>query len=636
MSNATWEIDENIIFLRLGDGRVYIPRAQEIYDFTFNGKGSIKNVIPANELRSLDGINGFSRFPLEPVIELRANGALPGIVLDIKAEHEENVVYLDNFFTQTADHVVVNHVWFPILKGAIEELRTLLIHYGITQSGPIKLKQYLQIRFLPNYTIRDLTSGHMDAMQFAKSRSTERSGAVFTGHLYPYQKDGYYWLSYIDHQDMGCILADDMGLGKTIQVIALLADHAGSAHPSLIVAPATLLINWRMEIMKFAPGLTWIIHQGPQRTGFADELRQYDIVITSYDTIVRDKYMLKTIDWNLMILDEAQAIKNPAAKRTKAVKAVPRRSAIAMSGTPVQNRLIDLWSITDFVIPGLLGQLPSFEDKYTMDTASAKLLEPMISPIMLRRRLEEVAKDLPDKINIPQPLEMDPESSHEYEEIRLRTIEEYGNNATLVALTRMRMYCGHPSLISEKSGDPTEASVKYCRLLEILDEIFENNEKALIFTSWQKMTDILIRDISRRFGVYTNLIDGRVAINDRQFIVDEFNKVESPGILVLNPVAGGTGLNITGANHVIHYNLEWNPAVVDQATARAYRRGQKKPVTEHRLYYLDTVEEVISQRLKFKKKVADFAVVGVKGKDDDYEYVVDALRKSPIKKSIES
>jgi SNF2 family DNA or RNA helicase len=178
-------------------------------------------------------------------------------------------------------------------------------------------------------------------------------------------------------------------------------------------------------------------------------------------------------------------------------------------------------------------------------------------------------------------------------------------------------------------SDPAENCIKYRRLIEILEEIFSNNEKVLVFTSWQKMTDIIVDDVMRRFGVYANRIDGRVDVKERQLIVDRFNKMDAPGVLVLNPVAGGVGLNITGANHVVHYNLEWNPAVVDQATARAYRRGQEKPVTVHRLYYINTVEDVINERLDFKRQISDTAVVGVTGQDEDYKYILDALRRTP-------
>ena len=551
--------------------------------------------------------------------------------MEIKLEGMDISFPLPDFFSRKADHVVVDDKWYPIQKGALPDLRKQLAELNITDSGTISIKQYLGLKGISDYKVYDLPPESISAERMAKIINAETITSVFTGSLYPYQRDGYSWLSFVNKQDVGCILADEMGLGKTIQVIALIANNSVLGRISLVVAPATLLENWRREFEKFAPGVSTLVHQGGRRTGDHKVLRNYDAVITSYETVVRDRYMFKMLDWDTVILDEAQAIKNPAAKRTRAVKAMPRRGAVAMTGTPVQNNLIDLWSICDFAIPGYLGSLRNFKQEYPMDVDSARRVEPLVSPIMLRRRVSDVAKDLPPKIEIPQVLELDHASIDNYESIRIQTNEEYETNAILVVLGKLRMFCAHPTLLTEAFEEPAMKSVKYNRLLEILEEIFSNHSKALVFTSWTKMIDIIAADIKRRFNVYTDIIDGRVSTPERQNIVDTFNNIGEPGILVLNPGAGGVGLNITGANHVIHYNLEWNPATIDQATARAYRTGQNKPVTVHYLYYKETVEEVIMERLKFKRDVSDAAVIGITGADKDYKDMLEALRRSPLK-----
>ena len=300
----------------------------------------------------------------------------------------------------------------------------------------------------------------------------------------------------------------------------------------------------------------------------------------------------------------------------------------------MQNNLVDLWSITDFALPGLLGSLDTFLQDYETTEISARLLEPVVSPIMLRRTVNEVARDLPERINIPQYLELSPSSARTYEDLRQQILSEYGKGAAFVMLVKLRMFCAHPFLIDDSEMDPTRTSEKYTRLMEILEEVFITGNKALIFTSFLKMADILVHDLRQRFGVYSRNIDGRVAVPERQEIIDEFGMYNGSGVLVLNPRAAGTGLNITSASHVIHYNPEWNPAVEDQATARAHRIGQTRPVIVHRLIYSDTVEEAMDERLIRKRKLAESAVVGVEGKEEEYSDIFNAIRKSPITKVV--
>ena len=260
------------------------------------------------------------------------------------------------------------------------------------------------------------------------------------------------------------------------------------------------------------------------------------------------------------------------------------------------------------------------------------MVEPVVSPIILRRTIQQVADDLPEKIEIPQALEMDAESAQAYEGIRTAAASQMGRGAGLGVLQTLRMFCTHPWLTGHFTNvaDPANCSVKIRRLFEIMEEVVASNGKALIFTSFSESVDLIHEELATRFGIFCSTIDGRVAIPMRQKRVDEFSAYDGPGALVMNPKAAGVGLNITAANHVIHYNLEWNPAVEDQASARAHRRGQTKVVTVHRLFYAHTVEEVMDDRMQTKRQIADAAIVGTSGWDQEMSDLLRALRVSPI------
>ena len=553
--------------------------------------------------------------------------------VSVRAIDKQISVPLQDISSEAPDHIVLAGKWYPLVPGALEEVRDLLVKAGISLLGPITLKQYLNLRKLSadSEVIRD-ESGETAKASLFKDEPDSPPPHSFSGTLFDYQKDGLRWLTAIASQGIGGILADEMGLGKTIQVIALLAaEISENRHPSLVVAPATLLENWRREIGRFAPSLRTLVHRGSDRTGFPSKLRDYDTVVTSYDTLVRDSSLLRGISWNIIILDEAQAIKNPETRRTRSVKRIPHRVGIAVTGTPVENSLSDLWSLMDFVLPGFLGTRSEFEATYRDNETFALELDTLVSPVLLRRRVADVAGDLPPRIDIPQALELGFQQAEDYEAVRQSVWHEYGEGkqVTFTALMRLRMFCTHPALTGPTPDDPVDNSVKYRRLVEILEEIFQTGEKAILFTSFQKMTDILLTDIPQRFGVLVTFIDGRVPVENRQTTVDRFSKVRGGALLVLNPRAAGTGLNITAANHVIHYNPEWNPAVEDQASARAWRRGQTRPVTVHQLFYTDTVEEVMHDRLTRKRSLAG-KVEGTEGREDNMEQILEALKKSPI------
>ena len=632
-SEAKWEIVDGCLCIRHPDGKLEIPTADEIYRIAVELR-------QADNLPSLDSNDTasemvFSKYPLhaEIVIEITEERVSPPLCVGIRVVGGEISAPLKDFSSKAPDHVVFAGKWYPLVPRALDEIREVLTNAEISSLGPITLRQYLNIRKLSadSEIIKD-NSGEVAKASWFKDKQNLSLLSSFFGTLFGYQKDGLQWLTVIASQGIGGILADEMGLGKTVQIIALLATEISeNRRPFLIVAPATLLENWRREIMRFAPSLRTLIHQGFDRTGFPSELRNHDTVVTSYDTLVRDSSLFRSVGWDVIVLDEAQAIKNPQTRRTQTVKRIPRRIGIAVTGTPVENSLNDLWSLMDFVLPGFLGTQSEFEAIYSDNEASASELDTFVSPVLLRRHVADVASDLPPRINIPQALEFTPRQAESYEAVRQSVCNEYseGRRVTLAALMRLRMFCAHAALLGTISDDPTRDSVKYKRLVEILQEIFQTGGKAILFTSFQKMTDILLTDILQRFEVPTTFIDGRVAVESRQLTVDEFSEACGGALLVLNPRAAGTGLNITAANHVIHYNPEWNPAVEDQASSRAWRHGQTRAVTVHQLFYIDTVEEVMHDRLIQKRNLAG-KIEGTEGLEDNMAQILKALKKSPV------
>jgi SNF2 family DNA or RNA helicase len=622
----SWKHDSKRIVLVKQNGAEFFPSAEQVFECAFNGMSAIDNItIIGNPLEMLPGLR-FSRYPAAPAIKVIGSSHQS---LELKFGVIVNQEFVE--LEPDCDQIIIGNRWFPIDLESIEDGILWLESLGISSRGPVTIGQLISIRGTAASTFTLVDDADLSPTNLARDAAvgfTNIDGLDAT--LYPYQEDGAAFLELVADHVGGCILADEMGLGKTLQIIALMQSEKNAGRtPSLVVAPATLLENWRREIKQFAPRLEILVHSGASRAGIVERLTGYDVVVTSYDTAVRDEPLLSDQPWNLLILDEAQAIKNPNAQRTQAVKRIPRRVSIAVTGTPVENYLGDLWSISDFSLPGLLGSLESFSGQFEDELSDASRLGRLVTPILLRRLVSEVAQDLPEKIEILQPISASSDFAKLYENVRKETLAEYGASAGMVATTKLRVVCAHPSLSDNWHSEPEHEMPKYQRLLELLSEIFDSNEKVLVFTSFQGMTDLLTKDIPRRWPLgYFKHIDGRVPVSLRQSIVDEFFDHSGYGSLFLNPKAAGTGLNITTANHVIHYNPEWNPALTAQATARAYRRKQERPVTIHHLYFTDTVEEVMVDRAEFKRQLADGAVTGHSG-DIDPSAMLRALTVSP-------
>ncbi|USD38002.1 DEAD/DEAH box helicase [Ferrimonas sp. SCSIO 43195] len=463
--------------------------------------------------------------------------------------------------------------------------------------------------------------------------------------LYPYQEHGVAWLSETLDSIGGAILADEMGLGKTLQIIAaLLINKPTSENPALIVCPTTLIANWCREVHRFAPSFTLMVHRGGDRTGYYKDLMRSDIVITTYDTLVNDVTLFRGIEWSYVICDEAQAVKNPDAKRRIALSSLPRRYTIPVTGTPVENSLMDLWSLADLAVPGILGPKEEFPDFYPDTEEGAQSLSTFSDTIVLKRQVKDVADDLPKRTDVDLPVELDSVTIEEYERIREETIAEYGAAGKLVAVGQLAIYCAHPWLRLKKSGisdweehvelhpDPSyplmTPKMKLC--IQLLSEATRNKKKVLIFAAYN-CCGYLIKKAADERNVhvsYWDSINGSTPQEKRQSIVDNFTSVNGSAVLVLNPKAAGAGLNITAATIVIHYTQSWNPALEMQASARAHRRGQDKPVTIYRLFYKGTVEETMVERSLWKRELGEEAIPISTRDEQDFRK---ALLESPAK-----
>jgi superfamily II DNA or RNA helicase len=450
-------------------------------------------------------------------------------------------------------------------------------------------------------------------------------------NLRPYQKDGFSWLVFLHNLGTGGILADDMGLGKTVQSIALLlwAKAKVGRGLNLVVAPTSVVPNWQREIEKFAPGFKTVLWQGPDRQERASELEDADVMITSYALLRRDEEFLQTLDLRYCILDEAQHIKNPLSATARAAKRLKSERRLAMTGTPIENRLSEIWSIFDFVSPGLLGSLNQFEEKYGRpidrgDVQTAVRLRSTIHPFVLRRTKAEVAQDLPEKIVQEMVVPMSEEQQKLYKQILrqvresvMSEVEKQGIQKSsiqiLAALTRLRQVACDPRLLGLE-GNFEEESGKLNALKEIVSEAAAGGHKVLIFSQFVSMLK-LIREALDADKITYAYLDG--STKDRQPIVDKFNDDESQTVFLISLKAGGTGLNLTGADTVIHFDPWWNPAVEDQATDRAHRIGQTKVVTVYRLIARDSVEEKILQLSEKKRELVANVLstedVGLKG-----------------------
>ncbi|MCQ2744450.1 MAG: DEAD/DEAH box helicase [bacterium] len=456
---------------------------------------------------------------------------------------------------------------------------------------------------------------------FAKPISVTTPEAL-TGELRPYQKTGLKWLWTNVSKGFGCCMADDMGLGKTIQVISLilkLKEEKKLKHPVLVICPTTLMGNWMKELQMFAPSLTVTTYHGLERK--LDLTK--DIILTTYAIMRIDVEEMKKQNWGMIIVDEAQNIKNPDTAQTIAIKVLKSDIKIAMTGTPVENRLTELWSIFDFINNGYLGSLKEFQKSYAIpierfkEKSRASKLKLSVSPFVLRRLKTDksVISDLPEKMVLNDYCYLAKSQAILYEKTLNEMMEKIsgftgvnrrGNIFKLI--TALKQICNHPYQFL-KSGDMSkEISGKAEKCVDLVNTIIDNDEKTLIFTQYKEMGDILTKLISEECNTEPSFFHGSLTVPQREVLIDDFQNNPERKVMILSLKAGGTGLNLTSATNVIHYDLWWNPAVEEQATDRTYRIGQDKNVMVHRMITLGTFEEKIDEMLKSKKELADLAV----------------------------
>ena len=448
-------------------------------------------------------------------------------------------------------------------------------------------------------------------------------------NLRPYQQTGLNWLWFLSELGLGACLADDMGLGKTIQVISLLLaqqDKAGEKLPSLLVLPASLLSNWKSELQRFAPSLSILcLHPSEMERGELERiaadpensLAGADAVLTTYGMLQRQEW-LRQPSWNLIVLDEAQAIKNPGTQQTKAVKTLKGRARIALTGTPVENRLSDLWSLFDFICPGLLGSATRFKQFInaleSREPPSYAPLRSLVQPYILRRLKTDrsVISDLPDKVEMAAWCGLSKVQARLYAQAvqdlaaALKQQQEGIKRRGLIlsSLMRFKQICNHPDQVLGDGDFAAERSGKFGRLRELAEEIAARQEKLLVFTQFREMTTPLAAFLAQVFGRPGLVLHGGTAVAERKKLVDRFQQEGGPPFFVLSLKAGGTGLNLTAASHVIHFDRWWNPAVENQATDRAFRIGQKKNVVVHKFVCKGTVEEKIDALIAAKADLA--------------------------------
>jgi SNF2 family DNA or RNA helicase len=467
----------------------------------------------------------------------------------------------------------------------------------------------------------------------------------FSGTLRPYQERGYAWLAFLKRWGLGACLADDMGLGKTIQALALLRrtyngafqngdpdeGSEASTKPSLVVCPTSVVSNWKKEANRFTPGLSVLVHHGSDRDrteeAFLERVEDHHLTVTNYALLRRDVDLFRALDWNTVVLDEAQYVKNPSAQRTQAARSLTAQHRIAMTGTPVENNVGELWSIMEILNPGLLGSQKSFKNRFfrpiqnERDVEAMRDLKRITGPFILRREKTDpkVIDDLPEKQEMTVYTSLTEEQVSLYQAVVKETtaalegekseLDMERRGLVLSTLTQLKQICNHPAQYLHDDSQIAGRSGKLSRLVEMLEEMLAAGERALIFTQFTEMGDLLKRHLQETFGREALFLHGGVKQEKRDRMVTRFQEADDPPpFFLLSLKAGGTGLNLTRASHVFHYDRWWNPAVENQATDRAFRIGQTQRVQVHKFVCAGTLEERIDEMIERKKTLAEQVV----------------------------
>ena len=519
------------------------------------------------------------------------------------------------------DRGILKEALRALEKGAGKNANALTFALGIGHVGALEIEEVKAHGWL-----RGLVEELRSTSCLSSSVSSPSKIVGFKGELREYQRRGVEWLSFLTEHGFGALLADDMGLGKTIQVIAWMLKLRSceveklrssrtpeasqplnlSTSQLLIVAPLTLLSNWRHEFAKFAPGLRVYVHQGEKRhlaSGFRKAVHEADVTITSYNLLVRDYTDFSEIEWNTLVIDEAQAVKNPDTQAARAIRALTPSKRIALTGTPVENSVADIWSLEEFLNPGFLGGRKEFAERFVKPiavderSAAGKRLRHALEPFVLRRLKSDkgIAAELGEKREIREYCELTADQRRDYEmALADFRASEHAQGDVFALLTRLKLIC--------------DGAGKLERLFDLVETIFENGESALVFTQYAKVGAWLRDELEKRFGRRFPFLHGGLAATERESQVQTFQASKRPNLFLLSLKAGGFGLNLTKATHVIHFDRWWNPAVENQATDRAHRIGQKKTVFVHLFISAGTLEEHVDEILERKARVADSVI----------------------------
>lgn len=513
--------------------------------------------------------------------------------------------------------------------------RYLLIDKEETDKLLARLEKQPNLSVNKIQLLHNALSGKIDDYDFDYDEAFARVISDFTkvedielpktlvGTLRAYQEIGFRWLYTNINKGFGCCIADDMGLGKTIQVISLilkLKEEKKLKQPVLVVCPTTLMGNWKRELNTFSPSLNVLTYHGFNR----EFSTNCDVILTTYAILRIDLEKFQKNSWDLLIIDEAQNIKNPSTSQTQAIKAIKANMKVAMTGTPVENRLSELWSIFDFINKGYLGSLTDFSKNYSIpierfkELTRAQKLKKAISPFMLRRLKTDktIISDLPEKVVLDDFCYLTKPQVALYERILKESMDSITKSESKISrrgaifklITNLKQVCNHPYHYLKHGDMSANASGKTQKLMDILHNIVDNNEKVLVFTQYKEMGTILENIIASEFNQNPLFFHGSLNVKQREEIIKKFQEDLTEKIMILSLKAGGLGLNLTSASNVIHYDLWWNPAVEDQATDRTYRIGQDKNVMIHRFITLSTFEEKIDKIIKDKRELANAAV----------------------------
>jgi len=597
--------------------------------------GVIVTLKSKTKTKSLSGPSGMNLFGLNSLLDFDWRFAIGDDIAITKAEFMKLVSLKSSI-------VNFRGQWINIKKEYVESTLKLLEHYK--KNGGIPFGEALS--FVLNNDGKNFSQFKFEYHEkeikeiFYKLTSNDASlldvlpqPDGFNGVLRDYQIRGYSWLHYLTCLGIGACLADDMGLGKTIQFIALLLSRRmrNDTKPWILICPTSLVGNWIHEIKKFSPSVRMMIHHGASRLegeNFVHDAKNHDLVISTYSLIQRDFETLSKTEWGVIALDEAQNIKNHFTKQSQSIKNLRSNMRIALTGTPIENRLYELWSIMDFLNPGYLYGIKEFIQKFSIpieryrDTTKQTELQMLVKPLILRRLKTDpsIISGLPQKMEMKVYCSLTQEQTTLYEAVVeqiMQNIEDSKgikrNGMVLSALTRLKQICNHPSLyLADQSPNLDNRSGKLSRLKEMLEEIIQIGENSLVFTQYAGMGLMIKKYLQSSLGCETFLLHGGVPRKERDLMIKRFqkdgrinDKKKSSKVFVLSIKAGGVGLNLTAANHVFHYDRWWNPAVENQATDRAYRIGQNKSVQIHKFISIGTLEEKIDEMIERKKGLAE-------------------------------